>query len=233
VQLLRTYPSRRPPYPFAPHGERSVARAYAKALRRARALVYLEDQFVWSKEVAAVFAAALDAQPGLVRRSAGDVDLWRVLAPSSRLSLLPSGLARHAVAGDRAPVLSDLRLTPPAPVPAGREGASADIPAGDPGRLLVLADARDGGWRARVDGHALPRRTAWGWAQAFEVPAAGGHLELSHAQAGRRTALLTELVAALAVLVLALPAGRRRTGLEDDVELEDDVKQAPRSRAAL
>jgi len=178
-------------------------------------------------------AAALDAQPGLVRRSAGDVDLWRVLAPSSRLSLLPSGLARHALAGDRAPVLSDLRLTPPAPVPAGREGASADIPAGDPGRLLVLADARDGGWRARVDGHALPRRTAWGWAQAFEVPAAGGHLELSHAQAGRRTALLTELVAALAVLVLALPAGRRRTGLEDDVELEDDVKQAPRSRAAL
>jgi phosphatidylserine/phosphatidylglycerophosphate/cardiolipin synthase-like enzyme len=65
VQLLRTYPARRFPYPFAPEGEHSVARAYAKALRRARRLVYLEDQFVWSREVAEVFASALDARPGL------------------------------------------------------------------------------------------------------------------------------------------------------------------------
>ena len=35
VQVLRTYPHRRPRYPFAPAGERSVARAYAKALGRA------------------------------------------------------------------------------------------------------------------------------------------------------------------------------------------------------
>ena len=34
VQVLRTYPRRRHGYPFAPDGERSVARAYAKALRR-------------------------------------------------------------------------------------------------------------------------------------------------------------------------------------------------------
>src|SRR5690349_12072792 len=40
VQLLRTYPSRRHPYPFAPDGERSVARGYSKALERARALIY-------------------------------------------------------------------------------------------------------------------------------------------------------------------------------------------------
>src|SRR6185436_1863550 len=65
VQLLRTYPVRRFPYPFAPEGERSVARAYAKALGRARLLVYLEDQFVWSREVAEVFASALDTQPAL------------------------------------------------------------------------------------------------------------------------------------------------------------------------
>ncbi len=65
VQLLRTYPARHRPYPFAPQGERSVARAYAKALRRARRLVYLEDQFVWSREVAEVFASALDASPDL------------------------------------------------------------------------------------------------------------------------------------------------------------------------
>ncbi|WP_250446907.1 phospholipase D family protein [Actinotalea sp. C106] len=65
VQLLRTYPQRRPGYPFAPQGERSVARGYAKALRRARRLVYLEDQYLWSTDVAEVFAEALRRQPGL------------------------------------------------------------------------------------------------------------------------------------------------------------------------
>jgi phosphatidylserine/phosphatidylglycerophosphate/cardiolipin synthase-like enzyme len=65
VQLLRTYPSRRHPYPFAPDGERSVARGYSKALERARALIYLEDQYLWSHEVAATFAAALRAHPEL------------------------------------------------------------------------------------------------------------------------------------------------------------------------
>ena len=39
VQVLRTYPAKRRPYPFAPSGERSVARGYAKALRRARSLL--------------------------------------------------------------------------------------------------------------------------------------------------------------------------------------------------
>ena len=65
VQLLRTYPNRWPGYPFAPDGERSVARAYAKALARARSLVYLEDQYLWSTDVAQVFAAALRASPEL------------------------------------------------------------------------------------------------------------------------------------------------------------------------
>ncbi len=65
VQLLRTYPSRRPGYCFAPDGERSVARGYLKALARARSLIYLEDQYLWSKPVAKVLAAALRANPGL------------------------------------------------------------------------------------------------------------------------------------------------------------------------
>ena len=39
--------------------------AYAKALRRARRLVYIEDQYLWSADVARVFAAALRREPGL------------------------------------------------------------------------------------------------------------------------------------------------------------------------
>src|ERR1019366_8341133 len=60
VQFLRTYGVKRPPFPFAPDGERSVARALAKAFARARSLVYIEDQYLWSTEVAAAIAAALE-----------------------------------------------------------------------------------------------------------------------------------------------------------------------------
>ncbi|GAA3391374.1 phospholipase D family protein [Cryptosporangium minutisporangium] len=66
VQILRTYPHRRRnSYPFAPDGERSIARAYLKALKRARKLIYLEDQYLWSSDVAACFAEALKTNPDL------------------------------------------------------------------------------------------------------------------------------------------------------------------------
>ncbi|MDT5025890.1 MAG: hypothetical protein QOE61_2316 [Micromonosporaceae bacterium] len=65
VQLLRTYPYRRRGYPFAPQGERSIARGYVKAIDRARQLIYLEDQYLWSPQVADVFARALRRQPDL------------------------------------------------------------------------------------------------------------------------------------------------------------------------
>lgn len=65
VQLLRTYGLKHPPFPFAPHGERSIARAYAKAFAQARSLIYIEDQYLWSTEVAAGIAAALERNRGL------------------------------------------------------------------------------------------------------------------------------------------------------------------------
>ena len=65
VQLLRTYGVKRPPFPFAPEGERSIARAYTKAFARARSLIYIEDQYLWSTEVAAGIAEALERNPGL------------------------------------------------------------------------------------------------------------------------------------------------------------------------
>jgi phosphatidylserine/phosphatidylglycerophosphate/cardiolipin synthase-like enzyme len=66
VQVLRTYPSLRTAYPnFAPDGEFSVAHGYAKAIRRARRLIYLEDQYMWSSEVAQLFASALKANPDM------------------------------------------------------------------------------------------------------------------------------------------------------------------------
>lgn len=65
VQVLRTYPRKFRSYRFAPSGERSIARGYAKALANARDFVYLEDQFLWSPVVAETFAEALDRVPEL------------------------------------------------------------------------------------------------------------------------------------------------------------------------
>jgi phosphatidylserine/phosphatidylglycerophosphate/cardiolipin synthase-like enzyme len=104
VQLLRTYPYRRLGYAFAPAGERSVARGYRKAVERARELIYVEDQYLWSAEIAAIFAAALRASPRL--------RLIAVLPhhpdQDGRLSLPPNLVGRHealpilrAAGGDR------------------------------------------------------------------------------------------------------------------------------------
>ena len=65
VQVLRTYPARLRRYPFAPHGERSIAHAYRKAFARARRLVYLEDQYLWSPLVSDIIASALRNNPDL------------------------------------------------------------------------------------------------------------------------------------------------------------------------
>ncbi|MGW7439199.1 phospholipase D family protein [Streptomyces sp. NPDC054849] len=66
VQVLRTYPNRLlRGYPFAPDGERSIARGYHKALRRSRSLIYLEDQYLWSPRVVDCFAEALRRHPRL------------------------------------------------------------------------------------------------------------------------------------------------------------------------
>ncbi len=65
VQVLRTYPVKRPRYPFAPYGERSVARAYLKAFQRARRLIYIEDQYLWSADIARCLGRALQNHPSL------------------------------------------------------------------------------------------------------------------------------------------------------------------------
>ena len=65
VQVIRTYPAKRPPFPFAPDGERSIARAYLKAFRRARRLVYIEDQYLWSRHAAQALADVLRREPEL------------------------------------------------------------------------------------------------------------------------------------------------------------------------
>ncbi|HEV7649483.1 MAG TPA: phospholipase D family protein [Actinophytocola sp.] len=61
VQLLRTVPDGT--YDFAPHGEFTILDAYLRALRSAKRLVYLENQFLWSPEITEVLLDKLCDPP--------------------------------------------------------------------------------------------------------------------------------------------------------------------------
>jgi phosphatidylserine/phosphatidylglycerophosphate/cardiolipin synthase-like enzyme len=117
VQVLRTYPAKRPPLPFAPSGERSIARAYLKALWRARRLVYLEDQYLWSEDVAQALADALRRSPDLrliaVVPRYPDQD-GRISGPPNRIGQQAALDAVQAAGGDRVAVydLENERGTP-------------------------------------------------------------------------------------------------------------------------
>jgi phosphatidylserine/phosphatidylglycerophosphate/cardiolipin synthase-like enzyme len=104
VQVLRTYPSRRPKYSFAPDGERSVARAFAKAIKRARTMIYIEDQYFWSVEIARLLADVLRQQPqlqviGIVPRYPDKDSKWS--GPPSRLAQARALAILQAAGGDR------------------------------------------------------------------------------------------------------------------------------------
>ena len=102
-RLLRTYPNRRRGYPFAPDGERSIARSYIKVLRRARALIYLEDQYLWSRRAAGLLVAALRRAPDL-RVIAADRPFLRALPNVARqLIFLPVVATVSAIATPAAP----------------------------------------------------------------------------------------------------------------------------------
>jgi phosphatidylserine/phosphatidylglycerophosphate/cardiolipin synthase-like enzyme len=102
--VLRTYSARRPAYPFAPTGERTIARGYTKAIKRARRLVYLEDQYLWSREVAQLFAEALRDNPRLhlvaVVPRHPDVD-GRLALPPNRVGREQALILCRRAGGDR------------------------------------------------------------------------------------------------------------------------------------
>ena len=61
VQMVRTVPEHT--YRALPRGDFSILEAYLGALRRARRIIYLENQFLWSAEVVAVLSEMLQQPP--------------------------------------------------------------------------------------------------------------------------------------------------------------------------
>ncbi|MER5935178.1 glycosyltransferase family 2 protein [Streptomyces sp. NPDC002054] len=146
----------------------------------------------------------LDATPGLSRLSQLDGSaLWRVDRQVARAVIL-SGKPGEA----------------PVPVASGPVEAHTEIPAGESGRMLRIADRAAPGWQATLDGKPLKAKTLDGWAQGFELPAAGGRLDLVYADSAARSGWLwAQALLAVLLLVMALP-GRRRE-LDDDLPEEE------------
>jgi phosphatidylserine/phosphatidylglycerophosphate/cardiolipin synthase-like enzyme len=61
IQVVRTVPEHT--YAFLPHGDFRVVETYLRALRSARRLIYLENQFLWAAEIVAILADKLRRPP--------------------------------------------------------------------------------------------------------------------------------------------------------------------------
>nr|WP_269204510.1 glycosyltransferase [Motilibacter deserti] len=151
-------------------------------------------------------ARALDTVPGLRRTGEQQPNaLWEVevaTAPATPLRLVGR------------------RGAEPLPSTPRGAGATATLPAGEPGRVLVLTEPRDAGWRATLDGQALqaaPGPAGATWAQAFALPAGGGALSVTHEDDARSRGDAGRIGLAAVALLLTLPSARRRTGAAEAV----------------
>ncbi|MFE9024611.1 glycosyltransferase [Streptomyces sp. NPDC007808] len=157
-------------------------------------------------------ARVLDATPGLSRLSEQHGSaLWRVDRQVSRAAVV-SGSESGAGADSGEPQS----------VAAGPVEIHTTVPSGSEGRVLRLADSADEGWTATLDGKPLTPTTVDGWAQGFELPAAGGRLDVTFDDPVGHTAWLwTQGFLAVVLVVMALP-GRRRD-VDDDLPEESAV----------
>lgn len=149
------------------------------------------------------FRQVLDATPGLKSGRQDDgTAVWEVERSLARAVIVPGKQGQAPIAVEAEPVEAHTR-----------------IPAGEQGRMLRIADRAAPGWQATLDGKPLRPTTLDGWAQGFELPAAGGRLDLTYQDSLARDAWhWAQGLLALLLLVLALPG--RRARLDDDLPEE-------------
>ncbi|MEU7066447.1 glycosyltransferase family 2 protein [Streptomyces sp. NPDC046161] len=149
------------------------------------------------------FRQVLDATPGLKSGRQDDgTAVWEVERSLARAVIVPGKQGQAPIAVEAEPVEAHTR-----------------IPAGEQGRTLRIADRAAPGWQATLDGKPLRPTTLDGWAQGFELPAAGGRLDLTYQDSLARDAWhWAQGLLALLLLVLALPG--RRARLDDDLPEE-------------
>ena len=175
----------------------------------------------------------LDATAGLERITDGDSGvIWRVQPAGGAVGETADGdaadgggstpaatpavsawarLVPDATTAQDAAGLASAEAVPVPTVPGLVPRIDTEIPAGDAGRLLVLASRADAGWHATLDGRPL-RAVTDGWRQTFEVGAEGGRLVLAQTAPDRTAWTVVQGTVGLLALLLALPVRRRRAG---------------------
>jgi hypothetical protein len=142
---------------------------------------------------------------GLERVPTAGAIVWRSQLATGELVVLGPKVAR--VAGDGGDLPANAR---PRALSAAPGASRAVVASGLAGRLLVLAEPASSHWRASLGGKRLPATTAYGWAQAWRLPASGGQLDVHRSGDGRAGWLWLQLAVVVAAAVLAIPVVRRR-----------------------
>ncbi|MEV7607031.1 glycosyltransferase [Paenarthrobacter sp. NPDC089322] len=162
-------------------------------------------------------ASRIDAVPGLVAVGQTDAGwLWRVTPRGQSAETAADSAHRVRVVDAQGATIGAL--------PSEDITVAADVPPGEDGRLVVLAERSDPGWEAWMDGRPLKPTTS-DWAQAFELPASGGSLEIRYSNPwGLFFGIAQAVVFALtALLAIPIPARRSRTGMSrDEVSLRKE-----------
>jgi hypothetical protein len=151
--------------------------------------------------------SALGRGATLSEHPAGAATVWESSLHTGELTVLDPSATKTALAGHvpTDPVVTVLSAKP--------GSASVSLPPRASSGLLVLNEPASSHWQASVNGKPLTRHTAYGWAQAFQLPAGTGRLTLRYSDGSRPFWLVVELVIVVATLVSVVPV--RRT---DDAE---------------
>lgn len=133
-------------------------------------------------------ARTIDGIGGFIRSSSTDSGIiWQVVESKPRVSVLDATGATTAINSAKVGAMDDLQT---------------------PG-TVTLAEKFDRGWKLIINGNQLePTQSALGL-PSFEV-AETGPVILLHDGTKHRALISVELIALLAIIVLSLPAGRRR-----------------------
>jgi hypothetical protein len=159
---------------------------------------------------AARVQSALGRAATLVIVPAPGATVWRSSLPTSELNVLRGAAAAKALRGG-VPLAKSREVLAASP-----GSANVAYPAGTEPALAVLAEPANPDWQATLDGKPLAPRTAYGCAQAFELPATGGRLRISFSGGRRHWWLAVQLALVVVVAGLALPARRPDDLLDSD-----------------
>ncbi|MGQ0778331.1 MAG: hypothetical protein ACT4NY_28640 [Pseudonocardiales bacterium] len=130
----------------------------------------------------------------------------RVVRPIPGAELLGPALAEQARGGAAPPIDKDVTGVA---VDGRPPSLAVRVEPGAEGRLLVIAANDEPGWRATVDGAAVPVVRGWGHQVAVQVPATAAELRVDRSEFARALLLLGQVAIVLLVVGMAVPTWRR------------------------